>query len=175
MTPHQPHPLILTALLDPASQARFEEERQAYFPPALNFIAAHVTLFHHLPGAELATIDRQLGECCRAGAAAPFSTTGLRFMGRGTAYLLSMPAISGLRASLAERWRPWLTPQDRQGWQAHVTVQNKVAPDVARRLHASLQARFSQRDGMVLGLDLWHYLGGPWEKVAQYAFLDTIA
>ena len=170
-----PHPLILTALLDPASQARFDGDRQRHFPAAINYIDAHVTLFHHLPGLEQAAIEGSLGAICRRHAPVPFTTTGLRFLGRGTAYALDMPAVAVLRRDLAGQWQHWLTAQDRQGWQPHVTVQNKVAPADARRLFQDLQAGFAPWGGLVGGLSLWRYRGGPWELVGHHPFSDGIA
>ena len=96
-------------------------------------------------------------------------------MGRGTAYALSMPAVASLRAQLARAWQPWLTAQDRQPWQPHLTVQNKVAAKDARRLHDMLQNDFTPCEGMVLGIGVWRYLGGPWEKLGHQAFSGTIA
>ena len=175
MTADQPAPLILTAALDPASQARFERERRQHFPSSLNFIPAHVTLFHHLPGAYAAEIGGLLDEMGRAQPAAPFGIAGVRFLGRGSAYALHMPAVVALRQELAARWSQWLTPQDRQRWQPHVTVQNKVPPGEAKRLHAALEAGFTPHDGTVIGLDLWEYLGGPWRKLGHHPFILTNA
>ncbi|WP_204248378.1 hypothetical protein [Hymenobacter sp. PAMC 26628] len=45
-----PAPLILTLALDTDSQAYFDELRRQHFPAKINYLAAHVTLFHHLPG-----------------------------------------------------------------------------------------------------------------------------
>ncbi len=84
--------------------------------------------------------------------------------------MLQMPAVAMLRQRLAQTWQPWLTAQDRQPWQPHITVQNKVAPDVAKRLHAALLAGFSPHHGTVIGVDVWRYLGGPWERLAQRSF-----
>jgi hypothetical protein len=55
-------PLILTLGLDRASFERFEALRRAHFPPALNRVPAHVTLFHHLPGEAL---PRSRTNCAR--------------------------------------------------------------------------------------------------------------
>ena len=49
-------------------------------------------------------------------------------------------------------------------------MQNKVAPEVARALLASLQADFAAYDVQADGLALWRYLGGPWEAVAVERF-----
>ncbi len=170
MTAGRPEPLILTAWLDPASQERFDRERQRHFPSKLNFIPAHVTLFHHLPGAQAEAIGQRLAELCQAQPPEPFTVTGLRFLGRGNAYALAMPGVSRLRERLAAQWQEWLTAQDRQPWQPHVTVQNKVTPAEARQAQAMLQQGFIPQDGVVIGLLLWRYLGGPWESTARQRF-----
>ena len=170
MTEGRPEPLILTAWLDQASQERFDRERQHHFPSRINFMAAHVTLFHHLPGGQAEAIGRRLDEACQAQPPEPFSLAGLRYLGRGNAYALAMPGVSRLRAGLAAGWQAWLTAQDRQPWQPHVTVQNKVTPVEARRLQAVLQQGFIQHDGLVTGLLLWRYVGGPWERVGGWRF-----
>jgi hypothetical protein len=162
--------LIVTALLDAASQARFDDKRRRYFPAARNFLSAHVTLFHALPGAEVESVARTLEEVCRGCAMAPFETRGLLFLGRGVAYALHMPEVAAVRARLAGVWADWLTPQDRQGFRPHLTVQNKVTPDVARALLGELEAGFSPWRGEVVGLGLWRYEGGPWAHVRKMRF-----
>jgi 2'-5' RNA ligase len=164
--------LIVTATLDAVSQARFDNERQRYFPPAINYLSAHVTLFHALPGEERDSVTHTLHTACRPHAPAPFQTRGLRFLGRGVAYDLHMPAITALRATLATAWQHWLTPQDRQTFKPHVTVQNKVLPAAARHLLDELQTAYAPWQGQVQGLTLWRYDGGPWTKLTAYRF-DT--
>jgi hypothetical protein len=51
-----------------------------------------------------------------------------------------------------------------------VTVQNKVAPDIARALHARLSAEFVAYDVRAIGLAVWRYRGGPWEPVSRHLF-----
>ncbi len=170
MTEAPPAPLILTAWLDTGSQGRFDRERQRHFPSAINFIPAHVTLFHHLPGAQAEAIMHDLDAACRAQPPEPFTVTGLRHLGRGNAYALAMPGVSQLRAKLAAAWQAGLTAQDRQPWQPHVTVQNKVSPAEAKQLQAALQQGFAPQEGFVTGLLLWRYLGGPWEKAGGWRF-----
>ncbi len=175
MTAARPEPLILTAWLDSASQERFDRERQRHFPSKINFIPAHVTLFHHLPGAQAEAIMHGLAAACQAQPPEPFSVTGLRHLGRGNAYALAMPGVSRLRARLAAEWQAaeWqegLTAQDRQPWQPHVTVQNKVSPAEAKQLQAVLQQGFVPQEGFVTGLLLWRYLGGPWERAGGWRF-----
>ncbi len=162
-------PLIVTLLLEERAQQRFDRLRAAHFPPERNFLAAHVTLFHALPGEQLPGVDADLA---RAADRPPFAVrvTGVRSLGRGVAYTLASPELAQLRAGLAAAWAPWLTPQDRQRHAPHVTVQNKVDPAAARALHAELAAAFVPEAVPARGLGLWRYLGGPWEPVAEHPF-----
>jgi 2'-5' RNA ligase len=168
-----PDPLILTLAMDEAASARFDAERRAHFPPALNRIPAHVTLFHHLPGEEERGIVETIAALVRAQAPPDVAVTGLRFTGRGVAYILDAPAVAALRGRLAQAFAPWLTPQDRQGFRPHVTIQNKVAPETARALRARLQEAFVPFRFAATGLLLWRYLGGPWEARGRFAFAGT--
>jgi hypothetical protein len=163
-------PLILTLGLDEASFARLEGLRRAHFPPHLNRIPAHVTLFHALPGDEEPAILLRLAEVVRDTAPLPLRVAAVMPLGRGTALRLEAPGAAALRARLAEGWRDWLTPQDRGGWRPHVTVQNKVAPEEARRLQEELRARFAPWEGRAEGLLLWRYRGGPWEAAGRFGF-----
>ena len=163
-------PLILTLQLDEAAFAQFDALRRRHFPVALNRIPAHATLFHHLPGEDEARIVETVAALASAQVAPTVSVTGLRFMGRGVAYVLESEALAAFRARLAAAFEPSLTRQDRQGWRPHVTVQNKVAPETARTLHATLQRDFAPFRFTAPGLLLWHYRGGPWEPLAALLF-----
>ena len=163
-------PLILTLVLDDASQAFFDRARAQWFPAKLNFIRAHVTMFHHLPGERLDAIRDHLAAVCAAQTAAEVAVTGLRSLGRGVAYTLGAPEIEALRARLAAQWRDALTPQDRQGWRPHVTVQNKVSPAEARALLEKLSRDHVPFSATATGLALWRYRGGPWERAAVLPF-----
>ena len=57
----------------------------------------------------------------------------------------------------------------------HVTVQNKVAPEAAKRVYETLLAAFSPQHGMVTGFGLWRYLDGPWELLGHQVFRGTFA
>lgn len=164
-------PLILTLAFDDASFARFDELRRLHFPPERNLIPAHLTLFHHLPGGEHeGEVAGVVGDACRMYRPMTLRVTGLRFMGKGVAYTLESPELARLRGLLAEAWFGWLTGQDRQKFRPHVTVQNKVEPEVARALHERLSAGFAPFEVEGHGLLLWRYLGGPWEQAGQYPF-----
>ncbi|GAB3191559.1 2'-5' RNA ligase family protein [Geodermatophilus arenarius] len=162
-------PLVVTLLLGAEAQARFDRLRAEHFPADRNHLAAHVTLFHALPGDRRDDVDAALAA---AAARPPFAVavTGLQLLGRGVAYRLAAPELSALHAGLAAEFDPWLTRQDRQRLSAHVTVQNKVEPAVARTLRDRLTAEFVPGEVPARGLGLWRYLGGPWEPLVEHLF-----
>ncbi|WNB85650.1 2'-5' RNA ligase family protein [Cellulomonas sp. ATA003] len=162
-------PLILTLALDAAAQERLDALRRQHFPPERNVLAAHVTAFHALPADRA---DQVLADLVSSapGQPVPVAVDGVRFLGRGVAIDVRAPVAERVRADLAGRWQPWLTAQDCQRWRPHVTVQNKVDPDVARVLHAQLTAGFSPWDTVAVGWRLYRYLGGPWEYLRSVPF-----
>jgi 2'-5' RNA ligase len=161
-------PLILTAAFDAETQAWLESLRRAHFPPERNFIPAHLTLFHALPGQEHETIVAAVAEACRGGVPTAATIGPSRFTGRGVALAVEAPGLAVLRRDLAARFAPHLTPQDRQGCRPHVTVQNKVEPEVARALQARLAAEITPRPARVTALQLWWYRAGPWEAAGEF-------
>ncbi|MCF3932630.1 2'-5' RNA ligase family protein [Acuticoccus sp. M5D2P5] len=165
----EPAPIIVTLQLDAATAARFEAERRAHFPPAINRVGAHLTLFHALPGSEETRVMDMIG---RAAQRAPFplAVEGLMRLGRGVAYRIASPDLVGLRGRLAEAFHPVLTPQDRERFRPHVTIQNKVTPEIARETHARLCATFEPFTARAEGLQLWHYRGGPWSPLGAVPF-----
>jgi len=162
-------PLVVTLLLAEEAQGRFDRLREQHFPADRNHLAAHVTLFHAVPGEHLDRVTADLGTTADR---APFDVevTGLRLLGRGVAYDLTAPELTALRADLARSWAPWLTRQDASWKHAHVTVQNKVRPEQAKALYDDLAASFAPERVPAVGLGLWRYLGGPWEPVERFAF-----
>ena len=163
-------PLILTLMLDADTQDWLDALRRAHFPPERNLVPAHVTLFHALPGGELDSVLVALADECRGAAPVEVRIGPPRFLGRGVALSVTAPAVEALRARLAARWRDRLSPQDRQGWRPHATVQNKVPAERARALHAELAASLPVREGRAEGLLLWRYRGGPWEPAGRFGF-----
>ncbi len=162
--------LILTLRFDPETADRLSALRCAHFPPALNIVPVHLTLFHHLPGPERDMVEGAVRrEASRRG---PISIlfSRLRSLGRGTALDVEAPTLVALRAALARDFAASLTPQDRQGFRPHVTIQNKVEPDEARALQQRLAAGFAPWSGLGTGLLLWRYLGGPWGLEAEVEF-----
>lgn len=162
-------PLVVTALLDPVTQHRFDEERRRLFPVGRTQVGAHVTLFHAVPGEHLDAVRSAL-EAQQYAPSPAVRVTGVRSLGRGAAYVIDSPALAAVHKRLAEQWWPWLTPQDRQPFRPHVTVQNKVDAETAKATVAALAAAFVPLTTTCEGLGLWRYVGGPWEAEATFAF-----
>lgn len=157
---------VLTLAFDPDTHERLDGLRRAHFPPELNRVPAHLTLFHKLVGKVEAPI--------RAAAAArgpiPLRFYRVHRLGRGSAYGVDAPELSRLHSELASVFEGQLTAQDRQPYRPHVTLQNKADPEAARALYADLSETFSPWEGTGTGLILWQYLGGPWEKQCEIPF-----
>lgn len=166
----QAQPLILTLALDGESFAYFDRLRRLHYPPERNIVPAHLTLFHQLPGDRAALIKRELTAICQGRTALVLEVTGVRSLGRGVAFSIEAPALQALRRELATEWREWLTPQDEQRFQPHITVQNKVGPREAQALHRELAATFRPFTARGEGLQLWRYLNGPWEPLKTFKF-----
>ena len=164
--------LILTVKLDSETFKQLNELRQRHFPVERNYLDAHITLFHKLPGTEIDAIGQTLEEICTGQPVVPLRFPGVRSLGRGVAIEIDAPALKTIRRRLAEHWQDWLSPQDRQGFRPHVTVQNKVTADQARTLYQSMSATWQPSEGRGEGLLLWRYLGGPWQRVAEFLFVE---
>ncbi len=165
-------PLILTLRLDEQAFRFFNDLRQQHFPPERNWLQAHLTLFHHLPDTP------ELGAAVQQAAAAlsgpiALEVTGLQKLGNGVAYKIESKQLLALHRSLQLQWQHHLKPQDKQILKPQVTVQNKVAPPLAEQLHQQLSASFQPFNAWGVGLELWHYLGGPWKAAAYFNFGDT--
>lgn len=163
-------PLILTARLEPETQAYFDQLRKQHFPPERNFVPAHVTLFHALSPQNEDGIVAILRGIADREHFMRGSASKLRFLGSGVAFVIDCPPLGVLRSDLAKRWGNELTPQDRHKAALHITVQNKATPPAARALFEGLKAEFQPRALLFEGLDLWRYLGGPWRLVERFTF-----
>lgn len=169
----QTQPLILTLKLDNLTFGLFDDLRQAHFPASRNIVPAHVTLFHALPGEQEPAIRRDLAEVTAAYHTLSLSFADVQFLGRGVAIKLQAPELLDLRHQLADRWQQWLSAQDEQPYRPHITIQNKVAPETARRLFVELDRNWKSLEGTGEGLVLWRYLAGPWEHVAEFLFIGS--
>jgi hypothetical protein len=166
-------PLVLTLKLDGHSFDRFNSLRQQHFPPERNFLPAHITLFHALPSQHERSICHTLQEVCSQTSVLPLIFPTLRCLGNGVAIEVESSELLQIHQDLAYCWKHWLTPQDRQRYRSHITIQNKVSPEQARQLYDRLLPEWQLQQGQGEGLLLWYYKGGPWELVQEFGFSQT--
>ena len=175
-TPHaapmndRPGPFIVTAELPADLFAWSDGLRRAHFPPDRNVLSAHVTLFHAFAPSLREELRPLLKRLAGDYAPLPGRVSGLMNLGKGTAIALESPAMLALRQNIADHFHGALTAQDRHPPRLHITVQNKVTPEAARRLQSDLAPQIQPRDFVFTGLGLHIYRGGPWEAAGLWAF-----
>ena len=159
---------MVTLALPDDVQERLDALRREWFPAGRTAVGAHLTLFHAVPGSLLTQVRQDLR------AAASSGPVGVRFsgvlsFGRGAAYAVESPDLARRHDELQRSWWTHLTRQDQQRLHAHVTLQNKVDPAVARATVTTLRAGFESFDVEAPGFDLWRYDGGPWTHLERFA------
>lgn len=162
-------PLIITLQLDETSFTFFNNLRRKYFPPAINHLSAHLTLFHHLPSGKPVILE-DLEHWSKKISPLSLQVAEVKSIGKGVAYKIDCPALVQLHKRLQEKWQPWLTPQDKQKLWPHITVQNKVPAAEAQQTWRTLQASFQPFTATGTGLYLWSYKGGPWSFIKDFPF-----
>src|SRR6478609_7337526 len=161
--------LIVTAEIAQGDFSWLEGLRRAHFPADRNQVPAHLTIFHALPPSAEAEIRARIARIIRR--SPPTATiAGLMDLGGGVAYRVVSPELDRIRDELADGLHGLLSAQDAGGWRPHVTIQNKVAPKVARELKSLLEQGFSRRPLRIRGLGLYYYRDGSWEPAAIYPF-----
>jgi hypothetical protein len=161
--------LIVTAEIAPADLAWLDRLRRAHYPADRNQLPAHLTMFHALPPSAEAEARLRLASAARERPPRA-SIEGIMDLGGGVAFRVVSEELDRIRRDFAQDFHGLLSAQDAGGWRPHVTIQNKVAPKVARALAVELEKAFRPRPLGILGLGLHRYLGGPWEKLAIYPF-----
>jgi hypothetical protein len=165
-----PRPLVVTALLEPAVQARFESWRRAYYPAAGNRVPAHLTLFRQLPGRELDAVRRRIKLICAEAAPPVVTVTEVVRRDAGVAFRVRSPALVDICDELAAGWFGLLTPQDRAGFSGQITIQNKVTAAEAKAAQVKLAAGFAPFATRAVAIALWRYCDGAWEALGSTAF-----
>ncbi|HJR83250.1 MAG TPA: 2'-5' RNA ligase family protein [Sphingomicrobium sp.] len=161
--------LIVTAELGAEDFGWLNDLRRHHYPPERNQLPAHLTMFHVLPPSAEQEV-RQLLAGLVARAAPRAFIAGVMDLGGGAAFRIASDELDDIRAEIADRLTGLLTAQDRAGWSAHVTIQNKVPPREAKTLIHALGSQFDMRPIRIAGLGLHRYLGGPWETLRSYSF-----
>ncbi len=170
MSSGQPAPIVVTALFGAEDFALLDGLRRRHYPPGRNRVAAHLTLFHHLPPSLADELRHRLSGETRGQAPPQARLAGTIALDGGVALRVESPGLEALRARLADAFAPMLLPQDRAGWWPHVTIQNKASPADARALRAALDGEFRARPLTIAGLASWWYRGGPWEPLSRHSF-----
>ena len=160
--------LIVTAEIGEPDLGWLEGLRRAYYPSQRNQVPAHLTMFRALPPSAEAEARSRLAALA-TGKRPNATVDGLMDLGGGVAFRVVSTDLDRIRSDLAEEFHGLLSAQD-TGWRPHVTIQNKVAPQVARALKGSLERGFRPRPLAISGLCLHRYLDGPWERLATYPF-----
>lgn len=161
--------LIVTAEIGATDLAWLDRLRRAHYAPERNRLPAHLTMFHALPPSAETEMRSRLAGFAKA---RPPSARieGVMDLGGGVAFRIASDNLDRIRDELSHDLRGVLGAQDSGGWRPHVTIQNKVAPKVARALIADLEREFRPRPLSISGLSLHRYLGGQWETLATYPF-----
>lgn len=161
--------LVVTAEIGAQDFAWLDLLRRSHFPPDRNQLPAHLTMFHAIPPSAEGEVRARL----RAVTKRPppgAHIAGLMDLGGGVAFRVVSDDLDKIREELASGLHGLLSAQDAGGWRPHVTIQNKVAPKLARELFQSLERGFQSRQLRISGLALHRYLGGPWEPLGNYPF-----
>ncbi|MET0308518.1 MAG: 2'-5' RNA ligase family protein [Sphingomonas sp.] len=166
----RPAPLIVTALFGRQDQGWFDTLRRAHYPPERNQVAAHLTLFHHLPPSLAEELKRRLAQETRGIRVPKARMAGFVSLDRGIACRIESPDLVAIRERLVEAFGGLLMPQDAGRWRPHVTIQNKVTQSLARTVMAALARDFQPREVEIAGLASWWYRGGPWEAHSRHMF-----
>ena len=164
--------LIVTAELGGEDFAWLDGLRRRHYPPERNQVPAHLTVFHALAPSAEPELRGRLAPFA-AGPAPAARIAGVMDLGGGVAFRVVSDDLDALRNELARDLHGLLGTQDAGGWRPHVTIQNKVAPKVARDLVRSLEQEFQPKQLRIAGLGLHRYLGGPWETLGIYKFRQS--
>lgn len=164
-----PAPIIVTATMSARDAAWADDLRRRYYPPALNRLPAHLTLFRHLPPSVEQELKALLADLAR-GPKLRAWVEGVMALSEGVALAVHSPDLRDARDRLAERFAGLLMPQDQAAPRLHITVQNKVDPAMGRATLAELAAIVRPRPLEIAGLACWHYRNGPWLLIRAYAF-----
>jgi len=160
---------ILSLRLDDESFARLQGWRIRYFPAALNYIPAHLTLLHTASWQQVSRL-REHWSRFETMTLPPLRFSAPRYLGRGVAIDVESQSLRSLRAGIIEVMGGEMTRQDQQPFRAHVTVQNKVDAAQARKLFESMRSGFEPWNGRGEAVLVWKYLAGPWALESEHRF-----
>lgn len=160
--------LIVTLTLNEEAGEYFTNLRNQHFPAAINYLKAHLTLFHKLPDDDF--VSQALERFSREHSPFNMEVAAVRSIGNGVAFKIESATLLQLHRQLQGIFKSMLIPQDQQRLWPHITIQNKVPPAEATALAHSLNNSFTPFDITATGFAVWTYLNGPWALKANYLF-----
>lgn len=161
--------LLVTAELPSDVLAWADALRRAHYPPGRMRLGAHVTLFHALPPSAEETVRRALGDLARS-TPPEARISGVMDLDEGTAFAVDSEAIVTIHAELGERFYGFVQQKDNHRLRPHITIQNKVTLDEARKLQRLLTASFTARAFRFRGFGLYKWRDELWQLEHVYAF-----
>jgi len=163
-------PLIVTLQLDKETAQYFNELRKQYFPAHINYLDAHLTMFHALPANET-VVQHTIGSLCRR-RPMELIISGLKNIGNGVAYSVVSEELLAMHAIMQKSFEAFLIGKDKQEFWPHITIQNKVTAFKARSLFEELSAGFSPFPVKATGISIFVYEGGPWSHLQDFPFVE---
>lgn len=169
---------VLTILTDKPLHERMTELRRAHFPKKINKLAAHLTLFHALPGSKLDShIIPTILDVTRD--TAPFRINATELFRLKKGFAISVADQEGGRQSkqihhaLQAPWKRegWLSTQDAGGCRVHYTLMNKVdEEEEIQKAYDEMSGSWKGDSGVAEGLGLWRYDRGFWRWERKFSF-----
>lgn len=101
-------PFILTAHIPDNDLGPYDSLRQLHFPPERNFLRAHLTMFHRLPGEHLDKITAIIAEISARYRPISAQVTALRHLGAGVAFTVFDPDLLQVHAAMRTAFSPGL-------------------------------------------------------------------
>lgn len=168
-------PLIVTLRLDAASEKVLTALRTRYFPQARNYLDAHITFFHALPALSHNQIESILFRISSREKSFTVRIKNPFPLGKkGVGINIASHKLRSLHDELLEgfgREGLNLTEQDKKKIRPHVTVQNKVGEEEARKTLDELKETFQESPGRAEGFALWGYeQNGEWTHLKEFPF-----
>jgi hypothetical protein len=160
---------VITLRMDEASFTRLDVLRGRYFPPDINFLPAHLTLFHALTDEQVSRL--RVARPSLVGESIALQFVRPMLIGRGVAIEVARGGVLDLHRRMIEAVGQGLTRQDQRSFQPHVTIQSKVTREDAKAAFSAVANDFSPWPGEGIGLDVWRYLGGRW---APHLYLELM-
>jgi len=167
---------VLTFLTSAHHHATMTQLRKEYFPPRINKLDAHLTLFHALPGSKLtSTILPSLSSI--ASKTSPFSILADKPFRLKSGIAIGVSKSQGsedakvVHRQLQAQWKEFLSQQDAGGFRAHYTIMNKVDDEeFIGKAFQEVVEKFKGNEGMVNGLSLYRYDRGYWKHIEDFKF-----